>query len=131
MNKIKGNITTFLNSLNLDLYNNSQPIIKDVYYELGTIIKIRSNNRLGNNNIKFDYNNNYNNNVNINNNNINYNNPNNIMSKFDNYNNNMNYDNFNNNIINNTNNNNNNNYDNYKPNSFDIKDNFPSLPLNF
>ena len=58
--KIKNNINNYLN--NLQLYNNTQPIINSIYKEVGTIVK------LGNNNDEITINNNNNNN----NNNFNY-----------------------------------------------------------
>ena len=50
INSLKGNLNKYLN--NLQLYNNSQPIINEKFEEVGKLIKIGNNNE----NINFDFN---------------------------------------------------------------------------
>ena len=127
MNKIKRNIIKYLD--NLQLVNNTQPIIKNQYDIIGTLIKFENNkiNNYKNNAKNMSINKNFNNSIkNFNNNNF-INNGNNNSHNFNNNNNNINYDDMNN-------------FDkysvalseynlDYKVNSPFIKNNFPFPPL--
>ena len=89
INELKNNLKNHLN--NLQLYNNSQPIINEKYEEVGIIIKVENNFE----NINYNFNNNTSNNNNSNNNNNfnNYINKDNNMPIDTDYNNNYNQNN--------------------------------------
>ena len=90
MNNIKGKLINYLNSLKF--YNNTHPITKDEYKEIGLIIKFDNNNiNTNSNNINFQNNNNINHNIITQNNNNQNNNNHNTNIKTNSINNNFYY----------------------------------------